>query len=113
MAPDLIKRIVRSSIRRFNEWLTEPTSSDSHSQSTDAYPWLNAVLINLLKENDGLRPHYTWGLLHSAYLARSLGLPRISTIEFGVAGGNGLIALEKSRSSNREYLWNKHRHIWF
>jgi hypothetical protein len=43
-----------------------------------------------------LRPHYTWGVLHSAYLAKMLGLKRITVIEFGVAGGNGLLALEKA-----------------
>jgi hypothetical protein len=32
--------------------------------------------------------------LHAAHLAKALGTPRISAIEFGVAGGNGLLALE-------------------
>jgi hypothetical protein len=40
------------------------------------------------------RPWYGHCLLHAAYLARRLGHPRISAIEFGVAGGNGLVALE-------------------
>ncbi|MGQ0734668.1 MAG: hypothetical protein ACT4QD_13565 [Acidobacteriota bacterium] len=37
---------------------------------------------------------YGFGLLHSARLAARLGVPRISALEFGVAGGNGLVALE-------------------
>jgi hypothetical protein len=41
------------------------------------------------------RPHYGHCLLQSALLARKLGYPRISAIEFGVAGGNGLVALER------------------
>ena len=41
------------------------------------------------------RPHYGHCLLQAAVLARSLGHDRISAIEFGVAGGNGLVALER------------------
>ena len=36
------------------------------------------------------RPHYAYCLLGAARLASRLGLDRISAIEFGVAGGNGL-----------------------
>lgn len=41
------------------------------------------------------RPHYAYGVYWSAYLAACLGIPRISVIELGVAGGRGLLALEK------------------
>jgi hypothetical protein len=41
------------------------------------------------------RPHYGHCLLHAARLAKKLGHRRISAIEFGVAGGNGLIALRE------------------
>jgi hypothetical protein len=40
------------------------------------------------------RPHYGYGLLEAAKLARKLGIQRISAIEFGVGGGNGLLAME-------------------
>jgi hypothetical protein len=40
------------------------------------------------------RPHYGYCLLHAARLARKLGYDRISAIEFGVAGGHGLLNLE-------------------
>jgi hypothetical protein len=36
------------------------------------------------------RPHYAWCMLKAANLARRLGHRKISAIEFGVAGGNGL-----------------------
>ena len=39
-----------------------------------------------------VRPGYLWGSLHGAYLAKTLGFG--SEVEFGVAGGNGLVALE-------------------
>jgi hypothetical protein len=41
------------------------------------------------------RPNYAYGVYHSAWLAKQLGLPGISVIEFGVAGGKGLLALEE------------------
>jgi hypothetical protein len=40
------------------------------------------------------RPHYAYCVLHGAKLAKRLGYERISVIEFGVAGGNGLLSLE-------------------
>ena len=41
------------------------------------------------------RPYYGHCMLHAALLARKLGHRRISSIEFGVAGGNGLVAMER------------------
>ncbi len=41
-----------------------------------------------------MRPSYLWGALHGAHLAKILDLPAVSLIEFGVAGGNGLVALD-------------------
>jgi hypothetical protein len=41
------------------------------------------------------RPQYLWGILCAAATAEELGIPRISVIEFGVAGGNGLLRLEQ------------------
>src|SRR5262249_21987537 len=40
------------------------------------------------------RPHYGYCLLQAAKLAKKLGHNKVSAIEFGVAGGNGLLALE-------------------
>ncbi|MGO9557833.1 MAG: hypothetical protein ACLPQS_04775 [Acidimicrobiales bacterium] len=41
------------------------------------------------------RPNYAYCVRQAAQLAKQMGLPRISVIEFGVAGGNGLVALER------------------
>lgn len=40
------------------------------------------------------KPSYAYCVLQAARLAKRMGIPRISVLEFGVAGGNGLIALE-------------------
>jgi hypothetical protein len=42
------------------------------------------------------RPQYLWPLIHASHAARALGMPRIAALEFGVAGGNGLLALERA-----------------
>src|SRR6059058_3422081 len=48
------------------------------------------------------RPQYLWPLLHSAHAARALKIPRIVALEFGVAGGNGLLALERAAAAATE-----------
>ena len=40
------------------------------------------------------RPPYAYCLYNAAVLARKLGLEAMSVIEFGVAGGNGLVFLD-------------------
>jgi hypothetical protein len=40
--------------------------------------------------------HYAYGVYYAARSAASLGIPRITAIEFGVAGGRGLVALEQA-----------------
>jgi hypothetical protein len=58
------------------------------------YPRFAAQLTQILRELPS-HPHYAWGSLQGASLAKALGLNRISVIEFGVAGGQGLLALER------------------
>jgi hypothetical protein len=48
------------------------------------------------------RPQYLWPVLHAAHSARALGIPAISALEFGVAGGNGLLALERAAEAATE-----------
>lgn len=41
------------------------------------------------------RPYQLYGIYRAAELAKRLGIDAISTIEFGVAGGAGLVAMER------------------
>jgi hypothetical protein len=50
------------------------------------------------------RPHYLWGSLLAAHTAAALGHPGFTAIEFGVAGGNGLLALERAAAAAGELL---------
>jgi hypothetical protein len=50
------------------------------------------------------RPHYGYCVYQAARLAKSLHLPKISVLEFGVAGGNGLAELERvAREVERQF----------
>jgi len=57
------------------------------------------LLLNIVP-----RPHYGYCLWQAANLAKKLGLSQISVIEFGVAGGNGLINLEFHASKIKAQL---------
>jgi hypothetical protein len=48
------------------------------------------------------RPQYLWPVLHAAHSARALDIPVIAALEFGVAGGNGLLALERAAAAATE-----------
>jgi hypothetical protein len=41
------------------------------------------------------RPDYAFGILTAAWIAYGHGIPEISSLEFGVAGGTGLLAMER------------------
>jgi hypothetical protein len=63
-----------------------------------AVPWDEAAvqLEQLRSEVHSIGyPQYLYGLLCAARTARAIGANGFTAIEFGVAGGNGLIALEK------------------
>jgi hypothetical protein len=61
----------------------------------NAYPWLGFTFQELMKDDTCARkPMYIWGVLQGAALAKILNIPDISVIEFGVAGGGGLVSLE-------------------
>ena len=76
-----------SSVPRPQRW--DPT------QTSALYAWCMA-------NGARTRPQYLWPLLHAAHVARALRVPRIAALEFGVAGGNGLIALERAAASATE-----------
>jgi hypothetical protein len=61
-----------------------------------SWRWLNRLTEQLAWSNPGaaIRPQYAWGVVMAAAQARALGRTDCSLIEFGVAGGNGLLALQ-------------------
>jgi len=61
-----------------------------------SWGWINQFSQRLFWENPGatIRPQYAWGTVFAATLARALGHSTVAVIEFGVAGGRGLLALQ-------------------
>ncbi|NOZ71925.1 MAG: hypothetical protein GXP38_08425 [Chloroflexi bacterium] len=95
MSASILRKIMRKSYRTLRDWLQEPPLPPKTGQDRFAYGQINALVENIAaKLGTEQRPHYTWGMAHGAYLAQQLGIPRISVIELGVAGGNGLVALD-------------------
>lgn len=54
------------------------------------FPYETRIALGLVD-----RPQYAYCMYHAARLAKRLGHDRISVLEFGVAGGNGLVAAER------------------
>jgi hypothetical protein len=67
-----------------------PSPYDGPPDLTDATAMYHWCVANGVRT----RPHYLWSTLQGARIARALAVPSITAIEFGVAGGNGLLALE-------------------
>jgi hypothetical protein len=65
---------------------------------------INTLLDELQAADDSLRPNYTWSVLHAASIAMRTGREAVSVIEFGVAGGNGLVALERAADAASDRL---------
>jgi hypothetical protein len=102
----LVRDLLRVAVQRARKLVEEVAPpGGNYSHPGFAYSKLNDALLRMIAETpDGLRPSYTWGLLHSAHLARALGIPVITALEFGVAGGNGLLALELAAEKTRQHL---------
>ncbi|WP_099867847.1 hypothetical protein [Pararhizobium haloflavum] len=61
----------------------------------NTYEWIGHTFLELLQHSKfHAKPMYAWGVLQAAALAKVLGVPGITVIEFGVAGGAGLLAME-------------------
>jgi hypothetical protein len=54
--------------------------------------------------NSSSRPEYEFPVQQAGKLAEALGYNKISLIEFGVAGGNGLVSLEEIAESTEQIL---------
>lgn len=85
-------------------WLRDQGDLALVRQSTEtAYPEINALFVRIIRKT-GVRPPYLWGSLHGAFLAKTLGIAAVSLIEFGVAGGNGLLDLDQIAQALEAYL---------
>lgn len=98
-----IKAALRSVLQRIRQWLEEaepeqvPSAEPEQVPFDNSYKWLWASMAKLMKDPVAAkRPHYVWGVLQGAALGKVLGCPRVSMMEIGVAGGAGLLAMERA-----------------
>ena len=73
-------------------------ASDAETSSAKTNHWvlINSLLATIHGSLPDLRANYTWPILHAAAIASRTGRGRISVLEFGVAGGAGLVAMERA-----------------
>jgi hypothetical protein len=92
----MLKRSIRAAIRLARNWIAErePAPQFNCGSPPFAYENANSFFRKMVSERGLRRPHYVWGAVQALNLAKVLGIGRVSFIEFGVAGGNGLTALE-------------------
>ena len=95
----------RWALTRARSWLaphddgaTRPSAGPDTSDVNRMFEWCQATT------GSRYRPQYLWPTLQSASSAKALGVPRISVVEFGVAGGNGLLALEEAAAAAESLL---------
>jgi hypothetical protein len=101
MLRTVLKRLVKSAVN----WVDDPIAAERRHWPKFGLAEINIALLRLLDRGKGeLRPHYTYGVIQAAHLARALQIKRISAIEFGVAAGSGLISLEKTAEAVEQYF---------
>ncbi len=93
-----MRRYLKAALRRTKQWLDEVDKPGASGTVLfdNTYAWLNNSFLRLMRDAKcSAREQYIWGVLQGVALAKVLGLKKISVIEFGVAGGAGLLALER------------------
>ena len=92
------KRLIWPIVERLHDWLDQldgQLATPPEVPFDNTYMWLRHAFHEILKDELCARkPMYVWGIVQGAALGKVLGIPRISVIEFGVAGGAGLISME-------------------
>jgi len=90
-------RVIYPLARRLGAWIRESEFQPVPPAPFDNnYAWLRYAFSQLMDDPVCRRKaEYAWGVVQGAALARALGYPAMSALEFGVAGGNGLLALER------------------
>jgi hypothetical protein len=89
----MLKRVARKAVHVLRSLLEEPDGRGP--LDSWAGPYTSNTTYSKFMSQPGCGHDYTWGVLHGVKLAKALDVGRVSVIEFGVAGGNGLVALER------------------
>lgn len=97
-----LKRYIKKALQKVKQQLDEPEQKPGKPKQPvvvpfdNSYDWINANFLEIMKDPVcSHRPQYTWGILQGTALAAVLGIKRIAVMEFGVASGAGLVAMER------------------
>jgi len=77
----------------------------SSGREFSKYPLLLSRFRKIVNDKRVTKTAYAWGVLCGVDLAKTLGIDKVSIIEFGVAGGDGLVCLEHI-ASRIEMMYN-------
>jgi len=99
-----MKKVVKRALRRVYQgvknWASEPPPARKRLEEIpfdNRYDWLGAALEEFIIDPIcARRPHYAWGAAQGVALGKVLGLKSVSLVEFCVASGAGLLALERT-----------------
>lgn len=100
-----IKRVIKTIAKEVKHKLLDEELSVPVLPFDNRDDWMRYAFLKLSKDEVcKRRPQYIWGVLQGAALSKVLGHTRISVIEFGVAGGGGLISMERSAELTEELV---------
>jgi hypothetical protein len=83
-------------VSRFRRWLEGEGLVAPGADGAPDQRDVNAMFVAVMARRTDHRPHYVWSTLRAARTAKDLGHASVSVAELGVAGGNGLLALERA-----------------
>jgi hypothetical protein len=83
---NILKKVLKKALLKGREWLAD-----------DSGPFEDTLVPKFVEviKHDGCYHQYAWGMVQGVNLAKVLGIGRVSVMEFGVAGGNRLVVLER------------------
>ena len=90
------KQLLKSAVKKVYHRSSPPVETRAEEPVPPfecSWEWLRPAFAKVNRQVQ--RPSYTWGVLQGVSVARALGHRRVSVLEFGVAGGCGLVKLEQ------------------
>jgi len=100
-----IRKPIRMVARGLKRWLLDEKQTYPEVPFDNRDDWMRFAYLKLKQDPVcNRRPWYIWGVLQGAALSKVLGIEHISVIEFGVAGGGGLISLERAAELTEELV---------
>ncbi len=116
MTQNSLKQRLRAALPEFLKWklaAIDKAAAALRSVSEGPVAWDEAARLLDQFRSDVRRigyPQYFYGLHCAARTARAIGADRFTSIEFGVASGNGLVAMEQHAAGVAKH-WNISVHV--